>query len=95
MPPHICGAKRAYYVIVKKADGSAGGGSDDSFFRARDDNSNLDEEVREDGEEWDEGWVKEVILRATEARMTPGMPLVVVKVGWDKPWGSPNKPLWC
>ncbi len=32
MPPHICGAKWAYFAIVKKTDGSTGGGSDDSFF---------------------------------------------------------------
>jgi hypothetical protein len=51
MPPHICGAKRAYYAIVKKTDGSTGGGSDDSFFKAREDNSNLDEEESENGEE--------------------------------------------
>ncbi len=44
MPPYICGAKQAYYAIVKKMDGSMGGGSDDSFFKARDNDSNLDEE---------------------------------------------------
>jgi hypothetical protein len=38
MPPHIHGAKLAYYTIVKKTDGSTGGGSNDSFFKARDDN---------------------------------------------------------
>jgi hypothetical protein len=54
MPPHIPGAKRAYYAIVKKTDGSTGRGSYDSFFKARDNNSNLDEEESEDGEEWGE-----------------------------------------
>jgi hypothetical protein len=54
MPPHICGAKWAYYTIVKKTDGSTGGGSDDSFFEARDNNINLDEDESEDGEEWGE-----------------------------------------
>ncbi len=55
MPPHIRGAKRAYHAIVKKTDGSAGGGSDDSFFKARDNDSNLDEEKSEDGAgEWGE-----------------------------------------
>jgi hypothetical protein len=52
MPPHIGGAKWVYYAIVKKTDGSTGGGSNDSFFEARDNNSNLDEEESEDGEEW-------------------------------------------
>ncbi len=55
MPPHIWGAKWAYYLIVKKMDGSMGGGSDDSFIEARDDDSNLDEEESEDGtREWGE-----------------------------------------
>ncbi len=55
MPPHIRGAKRAYFAIVKKTDGSTGGGSDDSFFEARDDDSNHDEEESEDGAgEWGE-----------------------------------------
>ncbi len=55
MPPHIHGAKRAYFAIVKKMDGSTGGGSDDSFFKARDDDSNFDEEENEDGAgEWGE-----------------------------------------
>jgi hypothetical protein len=54
MPPHICGTKWAYYTIVKKTDGSTGGRSNDSFFKARDNNSNLDEEESEDGEEWGE-----------------------------------------
>ena len=49
MPPHICAAKWAYDAIVKKMDGSTGGGSNDSFFKARDNNSNLDEEESEDG----------------------------------------------
>ncbi len=49
MPPHIHGAKWAYFAIVKKMDGSTGGGSDDSFFEARDNDSNLDEEESEDG----------------------------------------------
>ncbi len=55
MPPNIRGAKRAYFVIVKKLDGSMTGGSDDSFFKAREDDSNLDEEESEDGAgEWAE-----------------------------------------
>ncbi len=49
MPPHIHGAKWAYYAIVKKTDGSMDGGSNDSFFKARDNDSNLDEEESEDG----------------------------------------------
>jgi hypothetical protein len=55
MLPHIRGAKRAYFAIVKKMDGSTGGGSDDSFFKARDNDSNLDEEESEDeAGEWGE-----------------------------------------
>jgi hypothetical protein len=55
MLPHICGAKQAYYAIVKKTDGSMGGESDDFFFKARDDDSDLDEEESEDGAgEWGE-----------------------------------------
>jgi hypothetical protein len=55
MPLHIRGAKRAYYAIVKKTDGSMGGGSDDSFFKARANDSNLDEEESEDeAGEWGE-----------------------------------------
>jgi hypothetical protein len=55
MPPHIRGAKRAYFAIVKKTDGSTGGGSDDSFLEAVDDDSNVGEEESEDGAgEWGE-----------------------------------------
>ncbi len=82
MPPHICGAKRADHVIVKKTDGSTGGGSDDSFFKARDDNSNLDEEESEDGAESGMKWgAKEVIFWATGGRMMLRTPLVVVDLG--------------
>ncbi len=81
MLPHICGAKRVYYTIVKKTDGSTGDGSDDSFFKTRDNNSHLDEEEMEDGEEWGEVGVKEVISRAAGGRMMPGTPLVMVDAG--------------
>jgi hypothetical protein len=55
MPPHIRGAKQAYFGIVKKTDDSMGGGSDDSFFKARGVDSNLDEEESEDrAGEWGE-----------------------------------------
>jgi hypothetical protein len=76
MPPHSCGAKRAYFAIVKKTDGSTCGGSDDSFLkRGTMTETLMRRKVRMEQESGVKWGAKEVILLVAGGRMTPGTDL--------------------